>query len=160
MITAVDVERESGQLPRRVASQECGTRADILDRDEVVGRRPLGSAREQLVERYRSSSACSSLSSCIVMACARLLLGFFCFFLTLVPVGTVLIWLPATIWLFAIGETGWAIFLIAWSIMVFGVLEALLRTFLVSRGSDLPMLLILLGLFGGLLTFGFIGLFL
>jgi predicted PurR-regulated permease PerM len=89
-----------------------------------------------------------------------LLLGFFCFFLTLVPVGPVLIWLPATIWLFAIGETGWAIFLIVWSIMVFGVLEALLRTFLVSRGSDLPMLLILLGLFGGLLTFGFIGLFL
>ena len=74
-----------------------------------------------------------------------LLLGFFCFFLTLVPVGPVLIWLPATIWLFTIGETGWAIFLIVWSIMVFGVLEALLRTFLVSRGSDLPMILILLG---------------
>ena len=44
--------------------------------------------------------------------------------------------------------------------MVFGVIEALLRTFLVSRGSDLPMILILLGLFGGLVTFGFIGLFL
>jgi len=44
--------------------------------------------------------------------------------------------------------------------MVFSVLEALLQTFLVSRGSDLPMLMILLGLFGGLLTFGFIGLFL
>jgi predicted PurR-regulated permease PerM len=89
-----------------------------------------------------------------------LLLGFFCFFLTLVPVGPVLIWLPATIWLFTTGETGWAIFLIVWSIMVFGVIEALLRTFLVSRGSDLPMIMILLGLFGGLLTFGFIGLFL
>jgi predicted PurR-regulated permease PerM len=89
-----------------------------------------------------------------------LLLGFFCFFLTLVPIGPVLIWLPATIWLFTIGETGWAIFLIVWSIMVFSVIEALLRTFLVSRGSDLPMILILLGLFGGLLTFGFIGLFL
>jgi predicted PurR-regulated permease PerM len=38
--------------------------------------------------------------------------------------------------------------------MVFGLIEALLRTFLVSRGSDLPMILILLGLFGGLLTFG------
>jgi predicted PurR-regulated permease PerM len=89
-----------------------------------------------------------------------LLLGFFCFFLTLVPVGPVLIWVPATIWLFTIGETGWAIFLIVWCIMVFGLIEALLRTFLVSRGSDLPMILILLGLFGGLLTFGFIGLFL
>jgi predicted PurR-regulated permease PerM len=89
-----------------------------------------------------------------------LLLGFFCFFLTLVPAGPVLIWLPATIWLFTTGETGWAIFLIVWCVMVFGVIEALLRTFLVSRGSDLPMILILLGLFGGLLTFGFIGLFL
>jgi len=66
---------------------------------------------------------------------------------TLIPVGPVLIWLPATIWLFTTGETGWAIFLIVWSIMVFGVIEALLRTFLVSRGSDLPMIMILLGLF-------------
>lgn len=89
-----------------------------------------------------------------------LLLGFLCFFLTLVPVGPILIWLPASIWLFTIGKTGWAIFLIVWSIAVFSVLEAVLRTFLVSRGSDLPMLMILLGLFGGLLTFGFIGLFL
>jgi predicted PurR-regulated permease PerM len=89
-----------------------------------------------------------------------LLLGFFCFFLTLVPAGPTIIWLPAVIWLFMTGETGWAVFLIAWSILVFGVIEALLRTILVSRGSDLPMILILLGLFGGLLTFGFIGLFL
>jgi predicted PurR-regulated permease PerM len=89
-----------------------------------------------------------------------LLLGFFCFFLTLVPAGPTLIWLPAAIWLFMTGETTWAVFLIAWSIIVFGVIEALLRTILVSRGSDLPMILILLGLFGGLLTFGFIGLFL
>ena len=88
------------------------------------------------------------------------LLGFFCFFLTLLPLGPVLIWLPATIWLFTIGETGWAIFLIVWSIIVFSVIEALLRTVLVSRGSDLPIILILLGLFGGLVTFGFIGLFL
>jgi predicted PurR-regulated permease PerM len=73
-----------------------------------------------------------------------LLLGFFCFFLILVPAGLVLIWVPATIWLFTIGETGWAIFLIVWSIMVFGMIEALLRTFLVSRGSDLPMIMILL----------------
>ena len=80
--------------------------------------------------------------------------------LPLVPVGPILIWLPASIWLFTIGKTGWAIFLIVWSIAVFSVLEAVLRTFLVSRGSDLPMLMILLGLFGGLLTFGFIGLFL
>jgi predicted PurR-regulated permease PerM len=89
-----------------------------------------------------------------------LLLGLFCFFLTLIPAGPTVIWLPAVLWLFAIGETGWAIFLIAWNIVVFGVIEALLRTVLVSRGSELPMVLILLGLFGGLLTFGFLGLFL
>lgn len=89
-----------------------------------------------------------------------LLLGFFCFFLTLVPAGPTLVWLPAVLWLFSTGETGWAVFLLAWSIMVFGVVEALLRTLLVSRGSELPMVLILLGLFGGLLTFGFLGLFL
>ena len=44
--------------------------------------------------------------------------------------------------------------------MVFGLIEALLRTFLVSRGSDLPFILVLLGVLGGIVAFGFIGVFL
>jgi predicted PurR-regulated permease PerM len=89
-----------------------------------------------------------------------LFLAFLCFFLTLVPGGAIILWLPAVIWLFKIGETGWAIFLIVWNLLVFGVLESILRTFLIGRGSPLPTLLVLFGLLGGLMAFGFIGLFL
>ena len=40
------------------------------------------------------------------------------------------------------------------------ILDNLLRPFLIKRGADLPLLLILTGVIGGLLSFGLLGLFL
>jgi predicted PurR-regulated permease PerM len=45
-----------------------------------------------------------------------------------------------------------------WSIVV-GTLDNFLRPWLIKRGADLPILLILVGVIGGLLAFGVIGLF-
>ena len=42
------------------------------------------------------------------------LLGMGTFFLSVVPGGPALLWLPAALWLNANGSTGWAIFLGAW----------------------------------------------
>ena len=38
-------------------------------------------------------------------------------------------------------------------------LDNILRPMLIRRGADLPLLLILVGVLGGLLTFGLIGIF-
>jgi predicted PurR-regulated permease PerM len=38
-------------------------------------------------------------------------------------------------------------------------LDNILRPMLIKRGADLPLLLILVGVLGGLLTFGLIGIF-
>lgn len=35
----------------------------------------------------------------------------------------------------------------------------MLKPYLISRGGNLPLVIVLLGVFGGLLAFGFIGLF-
>lgn len=67
---------------------------------------------------------------------------------------------PAIIWLFWQGDqTGWAIFLTVWGGLTISI-DNVIRPVLIRRGADLPLLLILLGVIGGLMTFGLIGIFL
>jgi predicted PurR-regulated permease PerM len=81
------------------------------------------------------------------------------FFLSVMPlVGPAVVWLPAAIWLFTQGASGWGIFMIIWGIGV-NNLENVLKPILISRGSAMPFLLIFFGVLGGALAFGFIGVF-
>ncbi|MEZ0170376.1 AI-2E family transporter [Microvirga sp. TS319] len=79
--------------------------------------------------------------------------------LTLLPMGLVLLWLPAALWLMSDGHTGGAVFVMAWNGLFVGSLDNVLRPYLISRGIRMPMVLIFLGVLGGLLTFGIIGVF-
>jgi predicted PurR-regulated permease PerM len=82
------------------------------------------------------------------------------FFFSVIPVvGTGLVWVPAAIWLFYQGSTGWGIFMVAWGLMV-GNVDNVVKPWLISQGSDMPFILIFFGVLGGALTFGFIGVFL
>lgn len=88
-----------------------------------------------------------------------LLLGVGTFFLALIPMGPPLLWLPAAGWLFYQGDIGWAIALAAWGALVVSGVDNILKPILISRGSVLPLPLVLLGVFGGVLNLGFIGIF-
>lgn len=90
---------------------------------------------------------------------AVMLLGVATFLLSLVPVGPPLIWGGAAIWLFHQGETGWAVFMLLWGLFVISSVDNILKPMLISRGSSLPFLLVMLGVMGGVLAFGFVGLF-
>jgi predicted PurR-regulated permease PerM len=81
------------------------------------------------------------------------------FFLSVVPMGPPLIWLPAAIWLFQQGSTGLGIFMLIWGVAVSSV-DNVVKPWLISQGSDLPFILIFFGVLGGALAFGFIGVFL
>ena len=81
------------------------------------------------------------------------------FFLSVVPVGPPLIWLPAALWLFHQGSTGLGIFMLVWGVGV-SSLDNVIKPWLISQGSDMPFILIFLGVLGGALAFGFIGVFL
>jgi predicted PurR-regulated permease PerM len=89
-----------------------------------------------------------------------LVLGFLTFFMSLTPVGAPPVWAPATLWLFYTGATGWAVFLLLWGIFVVGSADNFIRPYFISRGSDLPFVLVFLGAFGGVIAFGFLGIFL
>jgi predicted PurR-regulated permease PerM len=71
-----------------------------------------------------------------------------------------LIWGPAVGWLFWQGEVGMGIFLLIWGIFVISGVDNILKPYLISRGGNLPLIVVLLGVFGGILAFGFMGLFL
>lgn len=89
-----------------------------------------------------------------------LLLGFATFFLSVVPMGPPLIWIPAAAWLYYTGETGWAIFIVIWGVAVVSSIDNFLKPYLISQGAAMPFLLVLLGVLGGLAAFGFVGVFL
>jgi predicted PurR-regulated permease PerM len=78
--------------------------------------------------------------------------------LSIVPgVGTALVWGPAVIYLFAVGQTGVGIGLLVWCGAVVGTVDNLMRPWLVGRDTQMPDLLILLGTLGGLFLFGAAG---
>ncbi len=89
-----------------------------------------------------------------------LVLGLLTFLLSMIPMGPPLVWIPATAWLAWQGNYGMAIFLGVWGMFVVSGVDNVLRPYLISRGGNLPLVVVLLGVFGGLLAFGFMGLFL
>ncbi len=95
----------------------------------------------------------------IVGAPAPLLLGLFTFVLALLPFGPPLVWIPVTVWLAVHQQIGLAIFMGVWGLLVVSGIDHFLRPYLISRESRLPFVLVFLGAMGGVLAFGFIGIF-
>jgi predicted PurR-regulated permease PerM len=81
------------------------------------------------------------------------------FLLSIVPFGPPLVWGAAAAWLAYHGQMGWAVFMALWGLLAISTIDNLVKPYLISRSSHLPLLLIVLGVFGGVVAFGFIGLF-
>lgn len=78
--------------------------------------------------------------------------------LCLAQLGPLPVLLAATGWLFWQGETGWGLFMVIASGVV-GTIDNFIRPVLIRLGADLPLLLILAGVIGGLFAFGLVGIF-
>ena len=89
-----------------------------------------------------------------------LMLGFLTCFLSIVPAGPALIWVTAAAWLAYQDQPGWAIFMALWGFFVISGIDNIVKPLLISRGSSMPLALVLLGVLGGVLAFGFVGIFL
>jgi predicted PurR-regulated permease PerM len=91
---------------------------------------------------------------------SALLLGLAAAVCSLIPiVGTMLIWLPAAIYLMATGHLWKGIILILWGALVVGTIDNIIRPLVIGSKVELHPLLLLFALLGGLQVFGFIGIF-
>jgi predicted PurR-regulated permease PerM len=81
------------------------------------------------------------------------------FMLCIAQLGPALVLIPAVVWMYASGTTAAASVLLILSVIAIGI-DNVLRPVLIRKGVDLPLLLILSGVIGGLMAFGLIGLFL
>jgi predicted PurR-regulated permease PerM len=77
---------------------------------------------------------------------------------SLIPMGPPLIWLPSSIWLMRT-DPYWGIALFFWGLLVVSTADNVIKPLFIHRGGTLPLLLVLLGIFGGVLSFGFLGIF-
>ncbi len=85
-------------------------------------------------------------------------LGFITFLVSMIPGGPLLVALPAAYWLYLQGSSAWAIFMIIWGVMDSSI-DNVIKPLLISRGVSTPIILVMLGVFGGVMAFGLIGLF-
>ena len=74
-------------------------------------------------------------------------------------IGTVIVWLPASIYLFLIDRPAAAIFLFIYGAVIVSLTDNILRPIAVDRGSNLHPAVIIVGVIGGVYIFGAAGLF-
>ncbi len=80
------------------------------------------------------------------------------FVLCLAQIGASVVLVPAIAWMYYIGDSLWATVLVVFTIAA-TILDSVLRPMLIRRGANLPMLLILAGVIGGLMAMGLLGIF-
>ncbi len=73
--------------------------------------------------------------------------------------GTGLVWGPVVLYLFWMGATGKALALLAWGILVVSTVDQFLRPWLIGQDIQIPVLLLVLSVLGGLALYGLLGLF-
>jgi predicted PurR-regulated permease PerM len=95
--------------------------------------------------------AVTGVPHAVLLTCIMLMLG-------IAQVGPAPVLVGAVIWLYADGQTFWGSVMLVWG-LVTASFDNILRPVLIKKGADLPLLLILAGVIGGLLAFGLVGLF-
>jgi predicted PurR-regulated permease PerM len=80
------------------------------------------------------------------------------FLFGIVQLGVVPVLLCAVGWLYWQGSHGWATGLLIWTGFV-GTIDNVIRPILIQKGAQLPLLLVVAGVIGGLVTLGVVGIF-
>ena len=77
----------------------------------------------------------------------------------LIPFAAPAVWGGVCVWLLIKGSTAAAVGLLIWGSIVLGWTDHIVRPFLISREAEIPFLLVMFGVLGGLAAFGLVGLF-
>ena len=91
---------------------------------------------------------------------APVLFGAFTALIALMPFGTPFVWGSLGAWLLFTGKTLEGIGLLLWGTLVVSWVDNLIRPLVISSATQIPFLLVMFGVIGGLASFGLIGMFL
>jgi predicted PurR-regulated permease PerM len=138
---------------RRIAGDEHGTAIVVTAANAIRG------VVYGLIGTALAQAAVAFVGFVIAGVPGAFLLAAVTFILSLVPMGPVVIWGGAAAWLYFHGSVGMAIFMVIWGVAVISSVDNFIKPILMSRAGNLSMLLVVLGVFGGAVAFGFIGLF-
>ena len=142
--------------------------------DKLVDAIPLGNERERLLLQKFAEVARATVKGNLVVAIVQGALGGLIFWilglpavllwavvmtvLSLIPaVGAAIVWLPAALYLYAVGEWIPATVLILYGALIIGLADNLLRPMLVGRDTKLPDWMVLLSTLGGIAMVGING---
>jgi len=79
-------------------------------------------------------------------------------FLSLLPaIGAALVWLLVAFYLFVTGAVWQSLVLVAWGVLVIGLIDNLLRPFLVGKDTHMPDYVVMITTLGGMAVFGING---
>lgn len=81
------------------------------------------------------------------------------FLLALIPFGPPVAYTSVSLWLFSQGHTIEAIGVMAWGVCIVSTADNVIRPLVISGATQIPFLLIMFGVLGGLASFGMVGLF-
>jgi len=84
--------------------------------------------------------------------------AFLCLILSITQIGGLPVLLPAAIYMFATSDTLPAVLFAVWAVFV-GLIDNILKPILLGRGAEAPLLVVLIGSIGGLISAGVVGLF-
>jgi predicted PurR-regulated permease PerM len=79
--------------------------------------------------------------------------------LGLIPFAAPTLWWSIGVWLVLSGRTVAGVALLVWGAIVVGGTDHMVRPFLISREAEIPFLVVMFGVLGGLAAFGLVGLF-
>jgi len=80
--------------------------------------------------------------------------------LSLLPAGAALVWIPSAFWLYHQGDMTMTWFIVGWGVLIVGTADNVVKPLLIGQNTNLPFLLIVLGVLGGALNWGILGVFL
>lgn len=81
------------------------------------------------------------------------------FLLALIPFGPPVAYTSVSLWLFSQGHTIEAIGVMVWGVCIVSTADNVIRPLVISGATQIPFLLIMFGVLGGLASFGMVGLF-
>jgi predicted PurR-regulated permease PerM len=140
----------------------------------VTGLSPFGAAKERLLVKHFKDITDSVVYGQIIVGLVQGALagiGFLIFgvknvlvltllatLLSITPiVGPFVIWIPVSIYLFTSGPSGVALGYLLYNLLIVSTVDNILRTYLVSRRTNLSPAVIFVGMMGGIFIFGIMG---